>query len=429
MGNVRTRKRYNAYDLGVLGNRNNGIGASDVLAGTTIDFESCVDQTHPGPPYKSGSPLSIVKTKYKRYRSAYCGVKSTLTPVAWYYGHFTVNPHVPATLPSATDYSSYGAIGWNRTHPLHPVANLGVALVELKDLPGMLKQTRDFFKRLHNVSLHGPTSKKRIKDFLFDVKSGEFNAAGDYLNLQFGWVPFVKDLYTAINYREILDKKLRWLRNKNRTSIRRRIELGTVNEATNLGYGPNVGSSVVPTLTSKLYSSGISAANREMLTYEYKRRIWFTAKWRIYMPEMDNLKPGFLGLTSLERHFLGLELNPSVIYQALPWSWLIDWFSNAGDVIENLTLRQNSQVVAEYAYTMCEESHLYTKYGTCECYQGTNGIVNASTPRKRFVAYATTEYVFKGRAAANPYGFGITDDSLSNYQWSILSALGLNRLR
>lgn len=426
---TRDRKRSRNVSIGFLGTRIPGDPSTVKYDPGVNCYERCVDQTHPGPPYRTGGPLVIEKYSVKRTPSDTFFVQSTLAPVASYNGRLIVADALyTPVIPPAFDYSAYGAIGWNRTLPDHPVASLAVSIIELREMPRLLLQSRDFFRRLGDAV--GSPTKKTVGDFLFDSRTGKAHAGGDYLATVFGWLPFLNDLYTVLNYREVLDRKLAYLRRKNNTDVRRSMVLDETSRQERVHTGGSTITSLVPSLVTKLYSKGLSAENQLIVDYEYKRRIWYEARYFLHMPESAFLeKPGFLGLTSLERQLLGLELNASVIYNALPWTWLLDWFTNAGDVVENLVSRQKAHVGAKYAYIMCSEEHKWTYRGTCETYLESFQFSSAATPRRRHYAQTVITKTYKGRQVANPYGFGITDDSLSAYQWSILGALGLTRLR
>lgn len=292
----------------------------------------------------------------------------------------------------------------------------------------MIKQTADFFKRLGST----PIAKKGVTlgQFKEDIKRGPSNLGSDYLNLQFGWVPFVSDILSIINARENLDKKLSQLRRDNGKPVRRRMQLAESSYSTRT-LGSSTFSSLIPTLESQLYATADSLLNRSVDTLDYSMRVWYSAKYTYWIPSglLDpRRKTAILGLTTLERRLLGLELTPSVIYNLVPWTWLFDWFTNTGSVIENMVLNQQYHVVARYAYVMGHETYHYTRIGTCNMRTGRWGATSAAKP-KRVWASSSATYEFKSREVAHPYGFGTTDSDLNPFQWGILAALGLSRLR
>jgi hypothetical protein len=114
---------------------------------------------------------------------------------------------------------------------------------------------------------------------------------------------------------------------------------------------------------------------------------------------------------------LGTRLTPDVLWNLAPWSWLVDWFGNVGDVSSNATALSNDNLVMRYGYLTKKVSVTYSY--TCPDVRSnghklgsvTTGLINTSLERRR----------------ATPYGFGIDLNGLSVAQWAILGALGLTK--
>ncbi len=399
---------------------------------TYVGLQSCTDETHPGPPYRSGGPLTVTKKRVTFRDSQTISVCSNpgASPPFRYVGRMAVLPYFPTVEPTRRSLAGWGAIGWNRTFPLHPVYSMGVSIFELKDLHGMVSQTMQTFSDLAKRGFRFTATRRTFGDFLNDVKKGPKYLADNYLNTTFGWIPFAQDLAAAFAYRDKLLKKLRWLRNHNRRSVRRKITLdaGGFTEAIPSTatspvalMGPNTGNSL-------LYSSGNSPVPIDQ-TKSYDSKIWYVARYRFHIPELDH------GSLFLDKHrrlsfsLYGIDFDPSIIYKVIPWSWLLDWFLNVGAVLQNIYFRARYQVVADYAYVMCSEKYTYIRRSSINMHSGDRNVTTGvySGPDVRCYAEAKTQYIFRQRVEANPYGFGITFASLSAYQWSILAALGLSR--
>jgi hypothetical protein len=115
-------------------------------------------------------------------------------------------------------------------------------------------------------------------------------------------------------------------------------------------------------------------------------------------------------------HLFGLTPNPSVIWSATPWSWLVDWGSNVGDNLANLTTGYADNLAAKYAYIMGTTS--YQKVTDTETFFKQCGNQKFSL---------TENIQVKTRGAASPFGFGLSESNFTSRQWSILSALGVTR--
>jgi hypothetical protein len=118
----------------------------------------------------------------------------------------------------------------------------------------------------------------------------------------------------------------------------------------------------------------------------------------------------------------GLRPTPSVIYNAIPWSWLIDWFSNAGDIIENLEVGVADRLAADYMYMMRENWGHVERFSTARIYRENGIIADITSTSQRLLSVKT-------RVLGDPFGFNTSANNLTGMQLSILGALGLSRLR
>jgi hypothetical protein len=116
-------------------------------------------------------------------------------------------------------------------------------------------------------------------------------------------------------------------------------------------------------------------------------------------------------------HLMGIRLTPETVWNLAPWSWAVDWFTNTGDIIHNISAFARDSLVMKYGYIMSHD-HLD---GYCVMPGGTNFNGNITGGS---VTYLRDR---KKRFPASPYfGFGTTG-SLSAGQKAILLALGLSR--
>jgi hypothetical protein len=414
---TRTRNiRYGGWTCGIL----NGTIRTQAAF---IGVHSCTDETHPGPPYLTGGPFSVTKKQVFMDRTEpYTAHYGPFVPFQDWTGWLYANAYTPAPVPTRRSLAGWGAKGYNRAYPLHPIYSLGVSIGELRDFPRMIQQTWDFFKRMRLPLSRIP---RTLGDFLKDVKSNSVNASNDYLNLQFGWVPFAKDLAFIAKMESKLQQKITWLRRHNKKPFRRKFDLDSTEWYEDLPRTLSPQATMSPVLPTQLYAGSVVTTYPFPVSHRYKSKIWFSSKWKIYMPELNDLSND---LSKLKAQLAGIDLDASIIYNLTPWSWLLDWFTNVGDVLQNISLMAKHQCVAVYAYVMCRETHDYDARGYVDVNVGTRQSSGVWTGgQKRLGGKATTKYTFLNREVANPYGFGITYASLSAYQMSILAALGLSR--
>lgn len=153
---------------------------------------------------------------------------------------------------------------------------------------------------------------------------------------------------------------------------------------------------------------------RAVIDYKISNKVWFTAKFKYYIPP-KSLSSVIWNRRAVASMFGG-TITPSVLWEATPWSWLIDWFSNAGDVFANMSDGLADNLVASYAYVMGTRQYAASCQHIADAKTGTG--VNFTT---------THSWISKRRAEANPFGFGLTFDTLSAKQLSILISLGMAR--
>lgn len=416
----RTRRHVIRYGGEPCGTSQGGVQVVPPIMGT----HSCTDETHPGPPYNSGGPLLVTKKKcyIQRGPSIYAFYHSAL---GWYDGFVGARPYIPSPEPTPLNLSGWGAKGYSRTMPLHPIYNLGVSIGELKDFPRMVSQTMNGIRALasRGTTFSGVTS---IREFLKRLSSIPKRTGDSYLFGAFGLFPMYQDLLFLLKMKEKLDKKIDWLRRHNGKRYRRRVTLNEDGFSENIARTIAPSSSMYPALSSWLYGPGMNVNKSIPVLKTYQRRIWFVAEYRYFIPELVG-DPRVKGPSRfLISDLLGISPDPSLVYKLTPWSWLLDWFTSVGAVLSNVYLRAKYQVIARYAYVMCRETFTYASPGYCDFQHGTyaggwpSGVVHHSGESR-------TVYEFRKREEASPYGFGLTYSSFSAYQWSILVALGLSR--
>lgn len=381
----------------------------------------CSDALHPGPPYRTGGLLGIFR--YSNDRSCRGGGEyiTMISPTSGYryrggfvqsYGMGFSNPSISVssaelyastgtgTLASIGDVSSYGATGWKKFRPGNPVADLGVFLGEAKDVPRMLFGTATYFRNLWR-SMGGDAS-------AFKPKA----VADQWLNTQFGWLPFVSDLRKFYKTYVTLDERIARIKRYNGRWQKRGGAVLTVD--TDSIVTQAVGNIHWPALPTYMYRKVNGSRGNYTITDIYKRKVWFEGSFRYWIPNIES--PIWRKRAIVE--LFGAKPNPSLLWELTPWSWLIDWFSNVGDVIANFDNGWADNLAARYAYVM----------GTTQC---TRVIDSTSYMADGTNIHITSTYplVWKSRVGASPFGFGLTSEDLSARQWSILAALGISKLR
>jgi hypothetical protein len=250
--------------------------------------------------------------------------------------------------------------------------------------------------------------------FLRDKSAFFRSLGGEYLNVQFGWKPLISDIKNAAkaitDSKEILDNlakhsgkrlhRFRMLPDETSTSVF---------FDNNGGYTPIRGTNTTHFSTKARYSR----------TESFFKRTWFSGEFTYHYDPGQQAE--IERIANQARLLYGLELTPETLWNLAPWSWLVDWVVNVGPVLSNMTAFQQDGLVMRYGYVMQHTRRTITHH-------------NASATPRPGVSLPLTgplAHRFSGsrkqRLQANPYGFGVTMQSLTSRQLSILVALGLSR--
>lgn len=280
--------------------------------------------------------------------------------------------------------NAFGTSAVARVLPTNPNSSLSTALGELKKdgLP----------------SLPGSNMRERV-----DLARRSGN---EFLNIEFGWLPLLSDIRAFADSvkrsRQLIDQ---YRRDSDRKIRRRFVPAPIVHEVSTFkGVGQGSGSNYFPDCT---------------VTKTKHESYWFSGAFRYHVPVGDDFYSRLRRYEQYSHLLFDTRLTPELLWNLAPWSWAVDWFTNAGDVIHNISLLGSDGLVMQYGYSM---RHAYIEElarGSYDFWQGDQRFTGTCSKLLR------TET--KQRRPANPYGFGIDDTSLSAIQLAILSALGLTR--
>ncbi|DAD52082.1 maturation protein [ssRNA phage Gerhypos.4_31] len=254
----------------------------------------------------------------------------------------------------------------------------------------------------------------------------------DYLNVEFGWIPFISDLQSA--GQALLGATTALL--GPRGPLHRLRREAAFSDSRSASYGPSI---VTP-----LTWVGTSSGTTESTFYPFEKGIvpkgpfgslgngnirliadkvtiselteserWFEGSFS-FIPKI-----GFNPDSYLDRlgQLMSTEITPSVLWELAPWSWLTDWFLKIGNTIAANEVASDNRIVSNYAYAM--EQKTVTR-GMLATGLHTNKYAGPANVVRR---WTTTG---KRRIRANPYGFKpMTTANLNTNQWLIMAALGL----
>lgn len=247
----------------------------------------------------------------------------------------------------------------------------------------------------------------------------------DYLNVEFGWKPFVNDILNAGKALFGATSELR----ANGERVHRKYSQPLITQAESRSFSRNLtqGMGYAGLLSSAartaaglpiqvVSTTNGSATGTYMKTRSVKR--WFEGEFSSFYPLGFDPADYFSRLNQMVK----LRLDPKTLWELAPWSWLVDWNLRIGDSIAANQMAANDLLVMHYGYAM--ETSVYT---TEVSWRRTAISQYWTTPPsgRMFVTTST-----KRRLRANPYGFRTGGmGSLTGGQQAILGALGLTKLK
>lgn len=301
--------------------------------------------------------------------------------------------------------------GYQKARPGNPVASLGQFLIELRDFPAVP------FKR----ALQGGAPFKDIPKIALKELSDFKNLGSEYLNVVFGWKPFVSDLRKMYHLWETLDEQMSQIIRENGKNIRRRATI--LNEKSS-------------TQTVKQYATPFAdvrggipnwtqGSTQVTTTTIEERRVWFSGSFRYYIPDVSSSQWDKRARVAL----FGALPTPELLWEVLPWSWLVDWFGNIGDVVSNFSVNAVQNLTSNYAFVM-EHKRTTTIWQADVTSVALQPCLPWICSDGAFGGTASTLHVKETKSRSgtgNPFGLNVQLNSLSNYQLGILAALGLSR--
>lgn len=407
---------------------------SDVYGATSSTpslRESVWDELHPGPPYKTGGAFASVKIQRPGhilqdsgwYRTGiWYNQPANLEFV--YEGGFYDPEWIPSwdSVPESEynslgssystlfpDLSALGAGAYAKLRPQIEQVSVAVALAESRDIPKMLKTTSQGFhsiwRTLGGSLKHNPMRPKK--------------AADHFLNHQFGWVPFLSDMSKIYKtYQDTARLKSQISRDNGREVRRKRVDRKLESESVIYTRSDYPGCQPAGYPFYGMYQPG--APIKYTVTLKEFTDVWYEGVFRYYRPEFDRSLEGYDSkYTEVRRQMAlyGLNVNPSTIWAATPWTWLIDWFTNAREVIQRAEDWATDQVVSKYMYLMHRRQRIFEMKSQFTTKDG----------KYHELYWYRSADIKRRQPASSSFGFSLSPSSLTGRQIAILGALGISR--
>lgn len=185
------------------------------------------------------------------------------------------------------------------TNPSRPVLTIPTLLQNIKELPSMIRELGKTLQRPRDLaSLRG--------------------IANTHLGIRFGWLPLLDDLVKIIGLQQHILKRTEEIYRLyyQQEGLRRR-----------LSFGQNR----TVTTTNNFWSLTSNCLGSTTITTTETRRQWGSIKWKpTSLPPFQSSDVDFHKLA----HRIVAGITPEAlakgVWDVIPWTWLIGWFSNVG---------------------------------------------------------------------------------------------------
>ncbi len=239
-------------------------------------------------------------------------------------------------------------------------------------------------------------------------------AGAEYLNAQFGWLPLISDIRKAVTSLMRADSILSQLQRDSGRIVRRRFSFEP--QMTTAVTTSNPSSTPLRFVAANQLNLRSGSLNLTHNTRSYSRA-WFAGAFSYYFPGFDSYAESVKSYQMMAQVLLGSDINPSVLWEIAPWSWLLDWKFKVGQMLSSAQLPADGLVV-RYGYLMRHTTVEVTSTPTIPVsFRNGWDVLPSITLRSEL----------KERVQSTPYGFGTDLGTLTAKQWSILAALGMTK--
>lgn len=293
-------------------------------------------------------------------------------------------------------------------------------VIELKDLPRSVLTLATTLRDLQSVYRAMP---RGTSERVFAAKARK-DVPNEWLSFWFGWRQTYKAIVDLVESPQQIAKDINFLISRKGlpTTVRRSVRLAG-------------GTSTTPAFTfnpSSIYGSGWTDIVEKTETMN---------RWDHEVKVVLNLTFDFpeVGVPKLRRDLflrkMGFVLTPTDLYNLVPWTWLVDWFTGLGNYVELIDNINTDKSLINWGVATCITTGVLTTEATCKFdnrYR-TSYRHNFDTPITteqlvpvRRVIPAILRYKCVSRKEIGS-GFGVKStlkpEELSSYQQSIIGAI------
>jgi hypothetical protein len=292
-------------------------------------------------------------------------------------------------------------------------------VVELKDLPRSILSLKRAVENFHkSLGLFGPSELRKVKDYI--NRQSTKDIPGEYVSYHFGWKQIVRDVL------DLLDKPVRAAREVNR--LMRRSGQPTTFRSFSKVAGKTTGSPGFdyPFRKPSQFSDTTETVHRR----QHELRCVINATFDFPKINVPRFKE------DLFFHKVGVNPMPTDIYNLVPWSWLVDWFTGLGNYVEAIDIINTDKSLINWGVLTgitkgeITTTHRFKVQSTD--YREIDHVGSSNNSTRNWTHQSVLEYSLQLRknvTSAYDVKTILEPSSLSLYQQSILAAILASRRR
>jgi hypothetical protein len=378
---VRTRQDLQAF-YGSRKHKNTGVVDNRSYYALEEETE---DYVSPGDNYN----FTVERTT-KEGGLIYGTQQSNLTGYIWNNypaDHFRLNPVNHLSVPGQPSGGALAADCIARTNPSRSETEALETLSDISQIGSLAKTT--FFNRLNLLLKHTPLRNyAKLSDF------AKYN-----LMVQFGIKPLLSDIETLMHFQSAVDRRFKEIDRLRTRGLRRTVDLWS-------------DSAISQGSDTTIQSNGVTlhAYLPRTTTVKVKGHIrWYTSA--AYLQSDQKVR------AQVRRVIHGYSVDPASIYELMPWSWLIDYFSNLGTIVK---ASRNSFEAHHSSVRLMTETHTIVNSNR-HTSNGSGQYIIRCTP---YHAERWTKWRRTNTSSLLSTRIGLLNGS----QWSVLGSLAVLKL-
>jgi len=302
--------------------------------------------------------------------------------------------------------------------PFSRAYSLSRNIAELKDLPRSIVQAQQTMKDLKAV-YSSLTGSPKLRSQIFDLSSrAASNIPSEYLSYHFGWKQLHKDLKELTELPEKVSKKINFLlsRSGKQTTFRAKRDIVWGESGIASGY---------------VYDNTNGDKEWEVT---HSHRIGRESQVRLAINAVFDFPP--INVPHLRDRFyydqVGLVPRFIDVYNIIPWTWLVDWFTGLGNYLELVEEINHDPLLINWGMITCHtKGKLTTELSYITATQNdvyVNGVRVSPAAATNAVQHHTSVLDFECQTRSNVasvYDVERTTEpsTLTGYRYSILGAI------